>query len=433
MKTKLISKQRAGALLFHFLAMVVLGAFGLAVLFPLETRGAVSDLRSRAPIILKDASPGYYLLSLPDEVLGQTQSGLQDLRIYSGEEEIPYAVLSSRELQQTLKNERASLFNRGTDQEGNLVFELKISQSKPVSQIIFLSPDRNFIRKVQVEGSRDQQDWVVLAADRTIFDLTDEQKTRHLEVKMPPADFPYLRVTVFKDGQGVFLLEGVELAYDNPLTTPLAIKERPHDQRLEEGQDGIREYILDLYRPNLPSRELEIKTGDENFNRNVEIYASADQKDWQPVGRGEFYSYQLAKLPAKQLVLKFQTDLRYLKLKIYNQDNAPLKIEDIIIRGINPAVIFPAGRETDCFLYWNSSQVTAPVYDLEKFKDKLDYSKTPEATLGPPEENQAYRYQDTRPWTERNPWLLQAILVVAVLALLIIIVGSIRKISSDKQ
>lgn len=433
MKTKLISKLRPGLFGRGFLTLVVLGVFSLGVLCPLEARGAISDFGSRAPIITEDSASGYYLLELPDEVLGQTRSGLEDLRLYSGEEEIPYAVLRSQDWQQTPKNERATLLNQGTDQAGNLVFELNISPDKTVSQIIFLTPDQNFIRQVQVEGSHDRQDWVTLAAGRTIFDLTAEQKTRHLEINMPPTDFPYLRVTVFPDGQGVFRPEGVELGYADRFAVPPVLKERPHVQRLEEGQDGIREYILDLYQPHLPSRELEIKTGEENFNRNVEIYAGANQTDWQPIGAGEIYAYRLAKLPAQQLVLKFQTNLRYLKLRIHNQDNSPLRIEDIIIRGTNPAVVFPAGQDKEYFLYWNSSQVKAPVYDLEKFKDKLDYSQMPKATLGPSEENQAYRYQDTRPWTERNPWLLQAILVVAVLALLIIIVGSIRKISSDKQ
>ena len=61
----------------------------------------------------------------------------------------------------------------------------------------------------------------------------------------------------------------------------------------------------------------------------------------------------------------------------------------------------------------------------------MDYSVMPRATLGQTEENKAFR--DSRPWTERNPWLLKVILGLVVLILLVVILQSIRKISSDKR
>jgi len=63
----------------------------------------------------------------------------------------------------------------------------------------------------------------------------------------------------------------------------------------------------------------------------------------------------------------------------------------------------------------------------------MDYAKIPMAALGEATANEAYQFKDTRPWTERNAWLLQGILVIVAGVLLIIIVLRIRKISSGKN
>jgi len=416
-----------------FIYFLILFAFALTVLFPVPAWGAVSDFRTRA-YISPDASPStYHFLELSDEIVNQTQPGFPDLRIYSNEEEIPYALITDQELLAAAKHERALMLNRGTDSKGNLIFEIEIPQNKWINQINFVSPDKNFIYQVQVEGSRNQKEWVNLISDSIIFDLTKEQKSRHVEVNLPKTNFQYLRVTLFRGVQGTMNIEGIELAYVNPTIMAARIKERPYEFRLETSKDGVQECIFDLYQSHLPSRELEIVTDAENFNRMAEMYDSENNKDWNFVVKGELYSYRLDTLTAKQLVLKFKTNRRYLKLKIHNQDNPALTIREIKIRGANPALVFPVDPMKKYFLYWNSNQIKAPTYDIQKFKDNLDYSKMPRVSLEPEEENKAFQFKDIRPWSERNSWLLQISLVAVAAVLLVVIVRSIRSISSGKR
>ena len=137
--------------------------------------GAASDLRSRAYIKV-DGAASHNLLELPDEVVSQSQLGLGDLRIYAGEEEIPFALVSEQELAAPAKFEKAEVYNRGIDSQGNLVFEIRNEQGRWVSQLNFSSTDKNFIRQIKLEGSSDQHDWIILTPDSTIFDLSGEQK-----------------------------------------------------------------------------------------------------------------------------------------------------------------------------------------------------------------------------------------------------------------
>lgn len=405
----------------------------LSVLFPAQALAAVSDFRYCAPITVDDSSASYNLLELTDEILGQSQVGSSDLRIYNGDEEIPYALVTEQDFASVINFERVKILNQGEDIQGNLQFEVHIPAGQWLRELVIISPDKNFIRQVKVEGSRNQLEWLVLSEDSTIFDLTNERKERHLEINLAPTNLPYLRITIYNEGKGSFNFEGVSLSTQNQNEAVAVRRERPFTLLTQSSKEGIQEYILDLHQPNLPSREWEIVTEEVNFNRTAELYASKNNKDWHLIAKGEFFAYRLDKLTAKQLVLKFNTNLRYLKLKINNHDNSDLGIQVMHIYGSNPHLVFPTVSTKETALYWGNSQIKGPVYDIQKFKSNLEYSKTPRAVLGQVGENKGYKFKDNRPWTERNAWLLQGILVMVVVALLLIIILSIRKISSEKE
>lgn len=287
------------------------------------------DFRSCAPIICKDSVASYNFLELTDEVLGQTETGLPDLRIYSGEGEVPYTLVAEQDFPATAKVNRAEILNQGKDSQGNLQFEVAVPTCQLVRQLIFLSSDKNFIRKVKVEGSHNQQDWLTLTDDSTIFDLTDEQKARHLEVNLTPTNFCYLRITIFNEGKGNFHFDGLGLSAQMETEVAAEKKERPYKLLTQSSKDGVQEYTLDLLQPHLPSEELEVITDAVNFNRPVELYASEN------------------------------------------------------IKGFNPLLVFPADRTKKMVLYWGNSEMIAPVYDIQKFKGNLDYFKNAKCISGP--------------------------------------------------
>jgi len=415
-----------------FLTGLALSVMSLALLAPVQAWAAVSDYRHRAPIALNATAADYNFLELTDEVLEQTEPGSPDLRLYRGNEELPYAVVTEQDFAATDRVTKAAILNQGTDTQSNLQLEVLVPEGQWIKQLTIATRDKNFIRSIKVEGSRNQQDWLTLTENSTIFDLTAEQKSQHLEVNLPPTNFTYLRLTIFNAGKGSFHLDSVQLALQNQAAA-LQAKVRSFTLLEQSNKDGMQEYTFDLQQSHLPVEEFEIVTDDVNFNRTAEIYTSDNKQDWQQVAQGEFFAYQLDKLTARQLSLMFNSSSRYIKLKIINQDNTALNIGKILIKGTNPLLVFPADRTQETSLYWDNKQIQAPVYDIQKFKSNMDYAKIPMASLGEATANEAYQFKDNRPWTERNAWLLQGILVVVVVVLLIIIVFSIRKISSGKN
>ncbi|WP_019849346.1 DUF3999 family protein [Desulfitobacterium sp. PCE1] len=414
----------------HILASFSLCMMILSIIFPIPAYAAISDFRYRAPVTVNSTAASYNLLELTDEVLGQTEIGSLDLRLYNGNEEIPYALVTERDFDIATQVERAKILNQGKDAQGNLQLEVLVPSGQWIKQLAIITSAKNFIRSVNVEGSHNQQDWITLTENSTIFDLTDEQKSRHFEVNLPQTNFPYLRLIINNDGKGDFHCDGVSLSLQNQAVA-LNATERSFSMLAQSNNDGVQEYTFDLHQSHLPVEELEIITDAVNFNRRAEIYASDNNKDWDQLAQGELFSYQLDKLTAKQSMLKLNSNVRYLKLKIINQDNAPLDIRRIRMSGTNPLLVFPVNPTKETSLYWGNHQIQAPIYDIEKFKGNMDFSKIPLASLGAATENDAYQFKDIRPWTERNSWLLQGILVIVVVSLLIIIVRSIRKISSE--
>ncbi len=91
--------------------------------------------------------------------------------------------------------------------------------------------------------------------------------------------------------------------------------------------------VLDLGKKHKPVNSLRINTISENFHRSVSVYASDDNNKWQILkdkiciydytDRAKYFHNQKTKI-------KFpQTDLRYLKLEISDQNNNPIKINSV--------------------------------------------------------------------------------------------------------
>ena len=182
---------------------VLLISLLLGLLHPVTALGAIQDLRYQAGIDPDNtgAFTSYGLLELSDEVLGQARTNTPDLRIYAGEEEIPYALVPSNLSEEGARYKRVDIFNQGQDTAGNLVFEVRIPSDQWVNELRLLTPDTNFVRKVKVEGSRNQANWTLLQAKGTVFDLTNEKKSRNTTVLFSKTNFPILRIIILGEGK----------------------------------------------------------------------------------------------------------------------------------------------------------------------------------------------------------------------------------------
>jgi hypothetical protein len=402
------------------------------MIFPVIVDAAPEELRYQAqltPMSREAARSSYGLLELSDEIIGQTRENMPDLRLYNGDQEIPFALVPGTSTYNK-KLLQVEMFNKGRNSVGDQFFEVKIPETQWVDGFVLLTPDKDFIRKVKVEGSTDQKEWLIIQPESTLFDLTKEQKSRNTEVNFTKTNLPFLRISISNEGKAPLQLEGVKLRLIDPKENVGERKERSFEQRISVDQKGIQEIFFELKFPNLPVEELEVIIGDKNFSRKVELYGSQTGERWDLLTQGEFYNFELDKASAQNTRLNFKGESQFYKLKVFNQDNRPLEIRELKLKGTNPSLAFLQSGEGNYIVRWGNSQMRAPQYDLDKLLPNLDYSMMSHYTLSQGEENPNYKFTDRRPWTERHSWLLNAVLVFAVIALLGIIIKSVKKVNA---
>jgi len=103
-------------------------------------------------------------------------------------------------------------------------------------------------------------------------------------------------------------------------------------------------------------------------------------------------------------------------ITIDNGDDPPIELKLVRLEMIQRKLCFDAAAGASYTLYYGDGALAAPRYDYARL---FVAEKTPlDATLGPEQANPEYQERpDTRPFTERHPWLLWAALGVVILVL----------------
>ena len=108
--------------------------------------------------------------------------------------------------------------------------------------------------------------------------------------------------------------------------------------------------------------------------------------------------------------------LQKLQIIIYNQDNEPLKIDEISVRGSASELVARFTEPANYYLTYGNSKARKPQYDISRFKDKIPESLT-ELELGTVRKIIKKEAPTTEPLFENKLWLW------AVMLLSIIVLG----------
>ena len=91
--------------------------------------------------------------------------------------------------------------------------------------------------------------------------------------------------------------------------------------------------------------------------------------------------------------------------------------------GIRRRVFFPIERDGGYRLYYGNSLAQSPTYDIQQTFRYLTSQKAADLKLVAEMKNPAFRKPfATKPWLERNPWILWVALLGAVLLMGLLII-----------
>jgi hypothetical protein len=401
--------RRAGRLLAG-----AAGLLGLAAASPPSLERAITV----------DAA-GRVAVRLDRDLYEGARADLGDLRVVDGRgSEVPY-VVDRGEPQETRREARPAVRNRGWRADGAATAVLDFEGRLPKRRLELRLSGANFRRRVAVEGSDDGGRWTALVDEAWVFAVPGPEPARYESVELPENDFPVLRVVVHAgpDEEGRPAIEDAwVLGEGRAPGREEALAPRWSEAR--ETRAGETWLTLDLGARHQPFTAIELDVADQRFFREVRVEARREPpapdggERWDEVGRGQVHRLEHEGRRRECLRVEATGRARGLRLRVRNRDDRPLRVRAVTVRVPVERLMFEAPEPGTYRLTYGSADRQAPVYDLTRTAGDLGTwgRAARPAALGPVL-RLAGGSEAAPPWTERHPALLWAGLVVVVVCL----------------
>lgn len=330
-----------------------------------------------------------------------------------------------------------------------------------------VTPLRDFVRAVGVQGSVDGTVWTPLVQKSEICDYSRYLDVRRTTVELPPGSGPRFRVEIGnasedrvqplvklvsqKGGQDA----GAEIRTEELLRTPFRMEgirfwrnetvvetrceirrewELPAPTVVENARDKTTELTVDCGR--LPLNRLVLVSASRNFSRVARVQVRGIENGvsrWRDLAEARVKDVDLPGYVQSEMELNFP-ELRAASLRVIisNGDNPALT--GLNVRAFGPVyrVLLLAEPGRTYRLLYGSERSKAPAYDLEAVLAPVRQGLQPAMlALGSPRENPAYHPPKAGlgEWLN-HPAFMTAAILVAALALLAVLARSLKKVDA---
>jgi hypothetical protein len=394
------------------LALVLLGASSSIAFFkyqrPVETSGT-----------------GQNYVTIDDLVWRHSRADLGDLRLYSGQTEVPCALLTEHGSQQH-EHQEVSVLQQSVV-GGKTQFLIDMSSVAEYDHVDLRLGAKDFVAHFRVEGQDDLHgtQWASLG-DSILYDLSREHLGNNFMLRLPRSTYKYLRVTVDGPVKPADILGAISELHEERKPVWRNVNNTPAIQ--QAGKDTVLTFTVPA---NVPVEKIVfgMDAAQPNFRRSVEI---RDDKD-NILSTGEINRIHMVRAGQRIDSEDDEVDFseigqKWLKVVIHNGDDAPLKVNSASLQQIERRVYFEAPSQAQLTLYYGDEKLERPEYDYAKLF--LNSTDGHAAQLGPETNNAAYTGRpDDRPWSERHPAILWIAIIAAVLVLGVLALRSMRSVA----
>lgn len=382
-------------------------------------------------------------ITLDQDIFNNAQENLGDLRIVADDLfDVPYKLIVEQSVfsQENIYSVRVLNNSFNTDGQYN-IFIVDFGQSGFLnSSLHIFTGSENFKRTVEISGSNDMASWSALKTNGHIFDYTNKTanfNARNTAVDYPENAFRYIQVKIFTRGEAPLAINSVQVSKITKKENKETVFNPVYEIK-ENSAKKLTEVIIDLGKKGWPTSSIALVSPDENFNREIIVYESSDKNNWKMAGQSYIFNYNTPKFIGANLEVAYsETNERYLKLEIFNGDNVPISIIGLSARTILRSIVFQYGINTASNLYklyYGNPKANFPEYDLEKFFPYLDTGKYFGSNLSAEQVNSDYQKETSPvpPLTERIPYLVPGVLVLAIIMMGLMVFKFIKKAGTDK-
>lgn len=372
---------------------------------------------------LSVAQQGFALIPLDQEVMANSRDDLADIRLIDANNiETPYqpVPLGSSSSQ----TRPATVYNQSTlNSEFRFTLDLGSTGLLHNQILMQISSDKDYLGDLYLEGSDDQEQWSAIKSTR-IFNVNPNYCNQTFSY--PASSWRFIRVRIASQPLPRLSLYSIKISY-LPQANQLLTDIHPIVASQSQAAEGKTQVILDMSTKGCYIHSIILKADDRNYQRPVQVFSSNTLDNWLPMGGGTIHHFNWSGYEAREEVIPVnQSAKRYLKLEIQDGSSPPLNIQEISVKGSFPYLLADL-KPGNYQLYYGYSKAEPPQYDLARFSNLIDTSTLPIIKPGLRDINPAYR-PPVLPWTERNRWLLNAAVVLAVLVMAVLFIRNMRRV-----
>jgi hypothetical protein len=371
-------------------------------------------------------------LPLDAEVLATSTVNLRDLRVVGiDNKEVPSLLVTRRDT-----TESSALYpqilNKGSVVGESTSFVADFGKTTLHNQITLNIDNelKNYRKKVQIYGSVDMSKWQLLADNQIIYDYSKDYPARNTTVSYPESTYRYVLVKIIDTESAPVQVLGASARRD-VYTSGSRLSFTPSFEVTVVGKNT--EIITDFGQQGILSDRAVIFTDSKNFERSVNMYSSADKKTWSYVGGDVIYRYKTRELSGdKANIVYSESNVRYLKLVVHNQDNQPLEITDVKFSGYAREITFLAEPSGVYRLFYGNEKAIFPSYDFAQIYRNFRGEGYVTGALGAEKINAEF-VPPVIPLTERKPWLLGMMLGIVAMLLGLVIFRVVKKTAGVQE
>jgi hypothetical protein len=387
---------------------------------------SITFFRFQRPVQTSTSGQNYIVVD--DSIWRHARPDLGDLRLYAGQQETPYSLITEQGTRQ-LSRTPVPVLQQSTVGK-NTQFLLDMSGFAQYDHIELQLATKDFVAHAVVEGSDDphSRNWARLG-DGILYDLSKDSLGSNTMLRLPRATYKYLRVTI--DGP-VKPADVTGAASETGEDRPTLWRDVSSTFRQQQqAKDTVLTFDIDSKVP-IDRVLFAIDASQPNFKRSVDI--ENEKGGW--LGSGEIDRIHMVrggrKIDAEDSEVTIPgsqaSGQKTLKVVIHNGDDPPLKLTGARLQQLERRLYFDATPQA-LTLYYGDEKLEAPVYDYAKLFQREKSAAA--ATLGAEIPNPAYTGRpDERPWSERHPVVLWLAIIAAVVILGSVALRSMRKASA---
>jgi len=352
-------------------------------------------------------------IAIDQDIWNKTRPNLGDMRLYSGNSEIPY-VLREEKGGKTTEAVTAKMMNLRTAGK-HTEFDLDMGSLAQYNRVGLQIEARNFVATAQIEGRNDLSESIPTELGQTtLYDFSQENLGSNFLIRLAPSNFHYLHVRLPADihpeqikGATAYNIGQNEAAWVRVGWSPGVVL---------QGRNTVQHWN---FSPRVPVDRIHftVSPDEQNFRRTVTI---AEENGLQ-LTADEISRVTMQHGGSPLTVEHLDVDMlgahsRVLTVTIENKNDGPLKDLKIQPLSIERRIYFEPNGAKTVKLYYGDGQLSAPAYAYgSAFRESTTAAR---ASLSAPQQNASFAQRpDDRPWQVRYKLALWAALIIAVLVI----------------